>query len=63
LRASGASQQAIYAQVQQMKQFKQMYDNPIINAAITFVEVFPIGLMITLISSAKLRKKGRRPSR
>ena len=57
LRASGATQQAIDAQLQQMKQFKQMLDNPLINAAMTFAEVFPIGLIVTLISSAILRKK------
>ncbi len=58
-RASGASQQAIDAQVQQMKSFKAMYDNPFINAAMTFTEPFPIGLIITLISAAILRKKTR----
>jgi hypothetical protein len=56
-RASGASQQAIDAQLQQMKSFKQMYDHPFINAAITFTEPFPIGLIVTLISAAILRKK------
>ena len=56
-RASGASQQAIETQLQQMKSFKAMYDNPFINAAITFTEPFPIGLIVTLISAAILRKK------
>jgi len=59
-RASGASQQAIDTQLQQMKSFKAMYDNPLINAAITFTEPFPIGLIITLISAAILRKKTAR---
>jgi len=36
-KASGASQQAIDAQLQQMKTFKAMYDNPLINAAMTFM--------------------------
>jgi hypothetical protein len=56
-RASGASQQVIDTQLQQMKSFKAMYDNPLINAAITFTEPFPIGLIVTLISAAILRKK------
>jgi hypothetical protein len=56
-KASGANQQAIEAQLQQMKSFKAMYDNPFINAAITFIEPFPVGLIVTLISSAVLRKK------
>jgi uncharacterized protein DUF4199 len=57
VRASGASQQVIDAKLEQMKSFKAMYDNPFINAAITFVEPFPIGLIVTLISAAFLRKK------
>ena len=56
-RASGASQQVIDEKVKQMQSFKAMYDNPFINAAITFVEPFPIGLIVTLISAAFLRKK------
>ena len=57
VRASGASQQVIDAKLEQMKSFKAMYDNPFINAAMTFVEPFPIGLIVTLISAAFLRKK------
>jgi hypothetical protein len=57
VRASGASQQVIDAQLQQMKSFKAMYDNPFINVAITLVEPFPIGFVVTLISAAVLRKK------
>jgi hypothetical protein len=41
-----------------MKSFKQMLDNPLINAALTFTEPFPIGLLVTLISAAILRRKG-----
>ena len=56
-RASGASQQVIDAKLQEMKSFKAMYDNPFINAGITFFEPLPIGLNVTLISAAILRKK------
>jgi hypothetical protein len=56
-KASGASPEAIQAQVQEMKKFKDMYDNPFFNAAITFTEPFPVGLIVTLVSAAILRKK------
>ncbi len=56
-KASGASQRVIDAQVQQMKGLKAMYDTPFINAPLTFAEPFPIGLIITLISAAVLRRK------
>jgi hypothetical protein len=56
-RASGASAAAIQQKTQEMQQFKQMYSNPFFNAAMTFIEPFPVGLLITLISAAILRKK------
>jgi Protein of unknown function (DUF4199) len=58
-RASGATQQAVEATLQQMKDMKAMLDNPLINAALAFIEPFPIGLLITLISAAILRRKPR----
>ena len=58
-RAAGASQAALEAQMEQLKHYKQMYENPLYNAAVTFLEPFPIGLAITLISAAVLRKKAR----
>jgi hypothetical protein len=57
LQASGASSATIAAQIQQLKKYKEMYDNPLINAAMTFIEPFPVGLVITLISAGILRKK------
>lgn len=60
-KASGATQQAIDAKLQEMKNFKAMYDNPLINAAFTFTEPFPVGLIVTLISAAVLRKKKAAP--
>jgi hypothetical protein len=57
LKSSGATSAAIQAQLLQLKKFKEMYDNPLLNAAISFIEPFPIGLVITLISAAVLRRK------
>jgi hypothetical protein len=60
-KASAASQQKIVETEQKAKQFKQMYDNPAINVALTFMEVFPIGLVVTLLSAGILRKKVQPP--
>jgi hypothetical protein len=60
-KASGASQQKVAETERQAKQFKQMYDNPVFNVALTFTEVFPIGLVVTLLSAGILRKKARAP--
>jgi len=57
VKASGASQIDIDARIQQMREFKAWYDNPFINAGISFLEPFWIGVIITAISAAILRKK------
>ena len=50
---SGASPEAIQTELNQLKYL----DNPFINAAMTFAEPFPVGLIITLILALILRKK------
>ena len=57
--ASGASAQAVQAKIAEMQQMKLLYANPLYNVLDTFIEPFPVGLLITLISSAVLRKKAR----
>ena len=57
LKASGASAAAVQAKVQEMSKFKEQYENPLFNAAMTFIEPFPVGLVITLLSAAVLRRK------
>jgi len=53
VKSSGASPEAIQTELNQLKYL----DNPFINAAMTFAEPFPVGLIITLISALILRKK------
>jgi len=55
--ASGASAQAVQAKIDEIQ--RMMYANPLYNVLMTFVEPFPIGLLISLISAAVLRKKAR----
>jgi hypothetical protein len=57
LRAKGASETAIAAKRVEMQQMKAMLDNPLLNAAATFIEPFPVGLLVTLVSAAVLRKR------
>jgi hypothetical protein len=59
LKASGAGPAAIQAQIEQVEKYKEIEDNPLLNAAMTFIEPFPIGLAIALISAAVLRKKAQ----
>jgi hypothetical protein len=54
----GSSAAELEAQKKEMAQFKVMYANPFFNVGMTFLEIFPVGLAVTLISAAILRKKG-----
>jgi hypothetical protein len=56
-RASGASPAAVQAKIDEMNRFRQQYRNPLYNSAVTFLEPFPVGLVITLLSAAVLRKR------
>ena len=59
VKASGASQAQIDATVAEMEQFKQSYKNPVYVVGMTFLEVFPVGLVFALVGAAVLsRKKG-----
>ncbi len=51
------SPEAIQAKVDAIRHSQQLYENPFVNALYTFIEPFPVGLLITLISAAILRKK------
>ena len=45
------------AAVQHAHDMKRQLDNPAISTAFVFLEPFPVGLLVTLISSAILRKR------
>jgi hypothetical protein len=56
-KASGASEAVIRAKILELHKAAEAYKNPLVNAAETFLEPFPVGLVITLISAAVLRRK------
>jgi len=55
LKASGASQ--IDRQTKEMANFAVSYNNPFFNAMMTYLEIVPVGLVVTLISSFILKRK------
>jgi uncharacterized membrane protein YhaH (DUF805 family) len=54
-RAKGASAAEVEAAIAKMDEFRRQYANPLIRLPITFIEIFPVGLLISLISAALLR--------
>ena len=48
-RAKGASAAEVEAVVAQMAEFRQQYANPLFRMPVTFIEIFPVGLLVSLI--------------
>lgn len=44
-------------QIASLKQMNKLYENPAIVVAFTYVEIFPVGLIITLLSAFILKRK------
>lgn len=57
MRAQGARQEELNQTIQQIAQYKEWYKNPLLRYALTMMEAFPVGLLITLISAVILRRK------
>ena len=52
LRKEGASDAELLKATQKMEDFKRLYKNPLFNIGLTFLEVFPVGLIVTLVSGS-----------
>lgn len=55
--AEGVSGDELQAVVDNMESMKRQYANPLFRLPMTFLEIFPVGLLITLISAAVLRNR------
>jgi hypothetical protein len=54
---AGATQAQRDAKAKEMADFATMYQNPLTNAAFTFLEPLPVGVLLTLVSAGLLRRK------
>ncbi|MCE2902748.1 MAG: DUF4199 domain-containing protein [Gemmatimonas sp.] len=57
LRARGASEAELAAEVKRMAEFAAMYKNPLVNIAFTALEPLPVLLLFSGVSAAMLRRK------
>lgn len=62
-RATHASAAEYQKTVAEMNQFRAQYANPLFRAPMTFIEIFPVGFLIALISAALLRDPRVLPAR
>lgn len=62
-RQAGESEETIAQKKATMERFVELYNNPAINAAITFLEPLPVAMVVSLISAGVLsRRRNSRPS-
>jgi hypothetical protein len=62
-RAAGVTGAAYQKAVNEMAAFKAQYGNPLYRLPMTFLEIFPVGLLIALASAALLRNPRFLPAR
>lgn len=56
---SGATGAQLAVRKKEMAGFVEMYKNPLVNVAITYVEPLPVGLVFTLVTAGILSRKRR----
>ena len=54
---SGGSPEAIQRKIAETQHFMEMYQHPLVNSAITFLEPLPVGLIIAFVSAGIVRRK------
>ena len=57
MKDAGDSIEKIAAKQKELEEFAEMYKNPIVRFGFTLTEILPVGILISLISAALLRKK------
>jgi hypothetical protein len=57
IKASGMSQDKVDAKLKEMAMYKDMYKNPLFFTLMTYAEILPVGIVISLISALILKRK------
>jgi len=60
MRRDHKPESAITAMYAEYMKYKEWYKNPLINAAFTFTEPFPVGVIVTLISAGIMQIKSKK---
>lgn len=62
-KAAGLAGEALAAETAKLREMQANYENPLFRMPMTFIEIFPVGLIIALISAALLRNPRVFPAR
>lgn len=61
-RAKGTPPETVNAMAKEMETFKVQYKDPLFRLPMTFLEIFPVGLIVALVSAAILRNPRALPA-
>lgn len=62
-KAKGVSGEALAKLTAEMARFKVQYANPLFRLPMTFIEIFPVGVLVSLVSAGLLRNPRFLPAR
>jgi hypothetical protein len=57
MKASGTPEAEIAAEVQEMRAMGELYKNPVVKVGFTYMEILPVGLLISLVCAALLKRR------
>jgi hypothetical protein len=62
-RAAGVTGEALARYTAEMAAFRKSYANPLFRLPMTFIEIFPVGVLVSLVAAALLRNSRFLPAR
>ena len=63
MRTSGASQVEIQKQIADIQGYVKMYKNPFFNAMFTYIEILPVGIIVSIVAALILKRKNNADNR
>ena len=63
LESSDLPAEQVETQLQEMRDFQELYKNPVVKIGFTYVEILPVGLLISLLCAAILKRSDPVPTR
>lgn len=57
MESSGLPAEQVEAKLQEVRAFGEMYKNPVVKIGFTYMEILPVGLLVSLLCAALLRRR------
>ncbi len=57
MESSGLPAGKVEAKLQEMREFQEMYKNPVVKVGFTYMEILPVGLLVSVLCAAILKRR------